>query len=210
MKRKIILVIVFGVAFALVESSVVTYLRALYYPEGFSFPLRMLGASHVAVELAREFATIVMLAAIGFLAGTSGWQKFSYFMIAFGVWDIFYYVWLKAILNWPATLFDWDILFLIPFPWIGPVIAPMIVSAVMVFAGIIIIKQEEEYGPFHPLLASWMMAGIASAVILFTFMRDTDATIHSQMPRPYQYEFFVPAIVLYGFAMVLAIRRKRP
>ena len=122
--RTILLVSVFAVAFALVESSVVVYLRLLYYPEGFAFPLKPALMSHVAVEVSREVATIVMLAVVGLIAGRSRWQRFSYFMIAFGVWDIFYYVWLKIMLNWPASLLDWDVLFLIPVPWIGPVVAP--------------------------------------------------------------------------------------
>jgi len=101
--RRIVWVSVFGVAFAFVESSVVVYLRSLYYPEGFTFPLKMMSTSHIGVELAREAATVVMLAAVGILAGTTGWQRFGYFLVVFGVWDVFYYVWLKVILDWPSA-----------------------------------------------------------------------------------------------------------
>ena len=105
---------VFGIAFGFVESSVVVYLRSLYNPEGFTFPLRVMSAEHLLVELIRKAATLVILAAVGMLAGSRRWEKFGYFLVAFGVWDIFYYVWLKVLLNWPAGLLDWDILFLIP------------------------------------------------------------------------------------------------
>lgn len=204
--RTLLKVTVFAIAFAFVESAVVTYLRAIYYPGGFAFPLKMLGTSHVLVELAREFATIVMLAVVGTLAGTTRWQKFSYFLIAFGVWDIFYYVWLKVILNWPATLFDWDILFLIPLPWIGPVVAPVLVSIIMIAGGIMIIRMEERQQDFHPPKLAWWISGLASCAILYTFMRDTAATLHSQVPQPYLYGLFVPAIVLYLVSMFLAFR----
>jgi hypothetical protein len=205
---KLIEVILFAIAFAFVESAVVTYLRAIYYPGGFSFPLRMLGTSHALVELAREFATIVMLVSVGMLAGSTRWQKFSYFLVAFGVWDIFYYVWLKVILNWPATLFDWDILFLIPLPWIGPVIAPVLISSVMVAAGLLIVRKEERDGAFHPPLSAWMISGLASLAILFTFMRDTGATLYSQLPQPYLYVLFVPALLLYISAIVMVFKSR--
>lgn len=207
-RKKLTLVAVFAIAFAFVEAAVVTYLRAIYYPQGFSFPLQILSTSHISVELIREFSTIVMLLMVGLLAGTTRWQKFSYFLIAFGVWDIFYYVWLKVILNWPATLFDWDILFLIPLPWIGPVIAPILISLVMIVGGILIIEKEDSDGEFHPPLSAWLVSGIANLVALFTFVVDTGATFHSQVPKPFDYEFFVPAILLYLFAMYLAFRRR--
>ena len=206
MRRKIILVVFFGIAFAFVESSVVTYLRALYYPEGFSFPLKTLGSAHIAVELAREFATIVMLISIGLLAGRTAWQKFSYFMIAFGVWDVFYYVWLKVILDWPATLFDWDILFLTPLPWIGPVIAPVLISLLMSVAGVLIIQIEERGVHFKPPLSAWIISAAATLVVLLTFTRDTGATLHAQIPEPFKYEFFLPAFLLYGIALAMSFK----
>jgi hypothetical protein len=206
-KEKLIQVILFAIAFAFVESAVVVYLRAIYYPEGFSLPLHVMKTPHLMVELFRELSTIVMLVSVGLLAGSTRWQKFSYFLVAFGVWDIFYYVWLKVILNWPATLFDWDILFLIPLPWIGPVIAPILISLVMIAAGIMIIQKEAGGKEFHPSVFTWLVSGTASLAILYTFVRDTGAALHSQLPQPYRYEFFVPAILLYLFAMNLAFRK---
>jgi hypothetical protein len=207
--RRLFHVFLFAVSFAFVESAVVVYLRAIYYPEGFSFPLHVMRTPHLLVELFRELSTIVMLVSAGLLAGSTRWQKFSYFLVAFGIWDIFYYVWLKVILNWPATLFDWDILFLIPLPWIGPVIAPILVSLVMIATGTMIIQKEAGGEEFRPSLSSWLISGTASLVILYTFVRDTGATLQSQLPQPFRYEFLVPAILLYIFAMNLAFRKNR-
>ena len=62
----------------------------------------------------------------------------GYTAIAFGVWDIFYYVFLKIIYDWPKSLFDWDILFLLPLPWWGPVLAPVCIAALMIVWGTLV------------------------------------------------------------------------
>ncbi|MFH0989453.1 MAG: hypothetical protein V1799_05480 [bacterium] len=202
-------IILFGVSFGFVESSVVVYLRALYYPDGFSFPLKVMESSHILVELAREIMTIVMLAAAGVLAGKTRWQKFSYFMIAFAVWDIFYYLWLKVILGWPVTLFDWDILFLIPIPWISPVIAPVAISIIMIVTGILIIRQEEKEGTFTPSIIQWILAILGTAILLLSFMIDLGASLRVQQPQPYRYDLFVLGLCCYIGGLWLAFFRRR-
>lgn len=204
-RRTISWVTVFAAAFALVEGAVVVYLRGLYYPDGFSLPLRVIGESHLIVELAREGATIVMLAAVGAVAGNSRWRKVSYFMIAFGVWDIFYYVWLKVFLNWPASFFDCDILFLIPIPWLGPVIAPVLISVLMIATGILIVQIEKKR-PFRPALRVILLSTLGVGVILFTFMSDLDASLRSAMPGPYSYGLFFGGFALLVLAFVAMVR----
>jgi hypothetical protein len=203
---RIVQVSLFAIAFAFVESAVVVYLRALYYPEGFSFPLRLLSPLHFTVELVREFSTIVMLGVVGMLAGSSRWQRFSYFMIAFGVWDLFYYVWLKAILQWPTTLLEPDILFLLPIPWIGPVIAPVAISLLMVVAGVLIIKKEEREGKFRPTLSIWVTSAVGTGILLFSLMRDTDAALQMHLPQLYHYELFIAGLLLYIIAIYRVYR----
>jgi len=98
------------------------------------------------MECCREAATIIMLAAVGIIAGKDNLQRFAYFLYAFAVWDIIYYAGLKVLLNWPSSFLTWDVLFLIPVPWIGPVLAPIISSLTMIlFGGIIICLQEKGY-----------------------------------------------------------------
>ena len=119
---------IFSVAMAFLEAIVVVYLRQLYYPQGFDFPLSPLAPKTIAMEWLREIATIIMLVAVGAIAGKNPLQKFASFLYSFAVWDIFYYVGLKLILDWPSSLLTWDILFLFPVRWIGPVLAPVICS----------------------------------------------------------------------------------
>ena len=144
-------VLIFAIAFAWVESAVVVYLREIYFDGGFSFPLvvKWEGGKHVLdplvrIELGREIATIIMLAAAGRLAGKTTFTRFCFFMIAFGVWDIFYYIWLYVMIGWPESLMTWDLLFFVPLPWVGPVITPVLIAVAMVGAGSLIIFYHEK------------------------------------------------------------------
>lgn len=204
--RKLIWVALFGIAFGFVESSVVVYLRAIYYPEGFTWPLKMISDEHLTVEVLREAATIIMLAAVGIVAGKQGWQRFGYFLLAFGVWDIFYYVWLKVLLGWPASLTEWDILFLIPVPWIGPVISAALIALLMTSCGVGIVVRTTLQEHFRPTLMSWLLSIAATAGILYSFVADTGATLKGNMPLPYRYEILAAGLLLYCVGYVLACK----
>jgi hypothetical protein len=187
----------FAIAFGFVEASVVVYLRALYYPAGFAFPLAVMENRHLVVEILRELATILMLASVGYLAGGRAWERFGYFLVAFGVWDIFYYVWLKVLIHWPMSLTDWDILFLIPLPWIGPVFAPLIIALGMVFTGVLLVLRLWRGKHFRPDVAAWLLALAGTIVLLYSFMSDTGATLYGKGPRPYASGLLVAGMVLY-------------
>ncbi|TET93053.1 MAG: hypothetical protein E3J28_04975 [Desulfobacteraceae bacterium] len=155
--RKLFWIIVFSISMALVEAGVVIYLRAIYSPEVFAFPLEMMATRHFVVEIGREAATIFMLISVSALIGKKFWEKFAYFLICFGFWDIFYYIWLKIAIGWPLSLLDWDILFLIPLPWIGPVIAPVTIAIMMISAGLFIIFLFKKGYDFQPSSLAWVL-----------------------------------------------------
>jgi hypothetical protein len=135
-------VFVWAVAFAFVEAMVVYYLRKLFglqyhrtfAPADFHFP-----RAYLPYERAREAATMVMLLAVGFLAGRTWWQRFAFWLTAFGVWDIFYYVWLRVLLRWPSSLGTRDLLFLLPNEWWAPVWQPLLASGAFIAAGVLIL-----------------------------------------------------------------------
>jgi len=131
-KTNFVLLFIFALAMGFLEAIVVVYIRELYYPAGFGFPLKPLPAWLIAIEITREFCTLIMLGTVAWIAGKTFLQRLSAFLFLFGVWDIFYYVALKIFLNWPESFFTWDILFLIPITWIGPVLAPIICSVFMI------------------------------------------------------------------------------
>ena len=205
--RRIIWVTVFSISMGFVESAVVVYLRAIYYPEGFAFPLKPITDNMIGVELLREFATILMFLSIAVLIGKKLWERFAYFLFCFGVWDIFYYIWLKVLINWPLTIFDWDILFLIPLPWIGPVIAPVSISMLMIVFSIFIIYSFDKGYDFKPMLISRILALVGTGLILFSFMRDIDATIHQKLPQPYLYGLLVIGELMYIVAFTISYAR---
>src|SRR3989304_4819791 len=169
---KILWVTVFAVAMAFVESAVVVYLRVIYYPEGFRFPLKLIMDDTIMVELYREIATLFILLAVAVLAGRRLWERFAWFMLAFGVWDIFYYIWLNVLISWPSSLSEWDILFLIPVPWIGPVSAPISISLLMILAGILIVCLKPKYSSHVSGLASKWMPASGPCRRFYSFMRD--------------------------------------
>jgi hypothetical protein len=172
LRNTIIWVVIFSIAMGYLESAVVVYLRDIYYPSGVVFSLRPIHTRDIAVELFREVATLIMLVGIGILSGRTRLHRFAFFLIAFGVWDIFYYVFLKIILGWPANLMTWDILFLLPVLWVGPVLAPCLLSlSMIIFAGIILVL-EKKYGkialPFQSLIC--LIAG--SLIVITSFCED--------------------------------------
>jgi hypothetical protein len=158
---------VFSAAMAAIESAVVVYLRALYYPGEFTVAFRLIDEKVVVIEILREVATIIMLASVGFLAGKNFRERLAWFLLAFAVWDLCYYGWLKVFIDWPASILDWDILFLIPFTWLGPVLAPVICSVTMIAFAIVLLSRE----PQLPRLA-WTLIVVGCAFILYTFMKD--------------------------------------
>jgi hypothetical protein len=203
-------VTVFSIAFAFVEASVVIYLRALYYPEGFAFPLKVIPAGYLHVEIAREAATIIMLAAIGIIAGRRPWERFGFFLFAFGIWDIAFYAWLLGTIGWPGSLFDWDILFLIPLPWIAPVIAPAVISLLMTICGGMVVLRTAGERRFHPGVLSWALGVVGTSLILFSFMVDTDAGLRGASPVPYHYGLLAAGLIAYIAGFVFACRSAGP
>ncbi len=133
----------FAIAMGFLEAAVVVYMREILYPGGFSFPLKPVPVSLAVTELFREVATLVMLVSIGILAARKFSTGFAWFIYSFAIWDIFYYVFLKAVLDWPESLMTWDVLFLIPTTWTGPVLTPVLISLTMIiFAGLILYRDE--------------------------------------------------------------------
>ncbi|MCX6741978.1 MAG: hypothetical protein NTX24_02260 [Candidatus Pacearchaeota archaeon] len=159
----------FAIAMAFVETTVVVYLRKLYYPQGFNFPLNITIPSDVIfIETVREICTIIMLLMVAFLAAKKIYQKFAYFIFAFAVWDIFYYIWLKVLIAWPSSLLTQDLLFLIPVPWMSPVLSPVLVSLSMIVLSFIIVN----FSPKKIRKREWFLLILGSVIIFISFIWD--------------------------------------
>lgn len=198
--KRLIVISLFAVAMGYFEAALVVYLRGMFYPEGFSFPLKIIPERFIVIEVFREASTMVMLITVAALAAKKFWEWFGWFIILFGIWDIFYYIFLKATFDWPSSVFEWDMLFLIPIPWIGPVIAPVLVAVLMTATGISITLLFHRGYDFKPTLLSWILSLAATASILFSFVRDTDAGFRQHIPEPYRYELLITGLILYSAA----------
>lgn len=186
--------LIFGIAMAYVESAIVVYLRLLYYPGGFYFPIKMIPMHVTVVEMGREAATLIMLWFVAQMSFKPFKEKFALFIFTFGVWDIFYYAWLKIFINWPKGMFDWDILFIIPVPWIAPWLAPVLVSVGLVFAAILILYYPQRFETKILRKTEWLGEFICAALILLTFTWQTRSIVEGGIPFYYQWWLFLIAL----------------
>ncbi len=207
MRRRFVWMTAFAVAFAYVESAVVVYLRGLYYPAGFRFPIVIIPDWIAGVELGREAATILILFAVGALAGSDRWERFLWFSYLFGVWDIFYYVWLWVCLRWPPSLLTWDILFLIPVPWIAPVLAPALIAAAMVAGSLILLGLKARGAALGFPRSLWALAVAGGLVVLLSFTIDFHAVLDGRMPSPFPWWLYGIGLAMAVAALILGVRR---
>ena len=198
------LVVTFAAGMAWVEAACVYYLRLMvdrvepYRPD--PLPIR---SNLWEVELVREGATLVMLAMTGMLAGRTRRARLGYAAIAFGSWDILYYVFLRIISGWPASPFDWDILFLLPLPWWGPVLAPVCIASLMIVWGTLVTQWQGRTLATRFTRASWSVSWAGTLLALWIFMADSIRalpagldTVRQVLPTAFNWPVFGAALVL--------------
>jgi len=182
LSSKLLWVTLFAVAMGMLESSVVIYLRELYYPAGFKFPLHATSYTVAVTELFRELSTLIMLLGIGMLAGKNKHERFAWFIYSFAIWDIFYYVFLYLLINWPVTLFDWDVLFLLPTMWVGPVWAPVFLSLLMILLALCILYFSKYGNEGNLKLHEWMLLITGALIVIIAFCKDFYLYMTTQYP----------------------------
>ncbi|MGH9350761.1 MAG: hypothetical protein ACRD2G_01140, partial [Terriglobia bacterium] len=210
LKRAVLAILLFGVSFGYVEAAVVVYLRELTgpvverldprrSPENL-FPLLPPAALKdstqpplwrtLEIEIGREAATLVMLAAIALTIGRSGTESLAAFVMAFGVWDIAFYGFLRMFIGWPASLLTWDLLFLIPVPWAGPVLAPMIVSLSMILAGFLVLWRAGGDRPVRLGWLHWIGISLGGAIIVLSFTWNFRYLLAGGVPQHFNWVLF--------------------
>jgi hypothetical protein len=205
LRRIIAGLFLFGISFGYVEAAVVIYLRALYEPlrqkltpgraSGDLFPLvdrdRMVAeapetARLLKVEVIREVATIIMLAAVAMLVAVERSLWLPAFSIAFGVWDLCFYLFLKLWIDWPASLLTWDLLFLLPVPWVAPVLAPVIVSFTIIGCGLATVCRRVVIGR-----SQWVGLILGGALVILSFTWDFPHVLAGNLPHPFAWWLFL-------------------
>ena len=209
--RTLLWLTVYALAMAQVEAALVIHLRTIYYGDDplTIFPLAFLTERDLLIELAREVATVLMILGVALLQSRRGVQIFGAFIYVFGVWDIGYYAWLKIMLGWPTQWLEWDILFLIPWPWLGPWIAPVLVSALFVAAGARLLSSPAHR--FTRLALATFVGGAAFVLPAFLapglpLLAQSEATGFG--PGPFLWSVFVPGYALMAMGLGIACRRR--
>ena len=222
-RRIVVGLFLFGISFGYVEAAVVIYLRALYEPlrqrltpgraSGDLFPLldrdRMVAeapetARLLNVEVIREAATILMLAAAAMLVTGDRSLWLPAFAVAFGVWDVCFYLFLKLWIDWPASLLTWDILFLLPVPWVAPVLAPVIVSFTIVGCGWMALWRPVVIRPRH-----WIGLILGGALVILSFTWDFQNVLAGNLPRPFAWWLFLAGELVSVGVFLHAVFRRR-
>jgi hypothetical protein len=217
MTNRFLWVSAYAVAMALLETVVVVYLRELLQVTQDHVAL----GPFVRMEIGREAATLVMLAAVGWLAGQHRIERWAYGLFAFGLWDIAYYAWLKVLIDWPGSLLAWDVLFLIPLRWWGPVLSPMLIAALICITAVLAMARMargQRLGFTTARVAASLGGGLLA---LYVFMADS---LHALLagrsdwdmlrPEPFRWPLFLMALALLALPSLMATwpepRRKDP
>lgn len=204
---------VFGLAFAYVEAAVVVYLRGLYEPIHRHFHPAVLPAdlfplltieqlrsyqpaapTWLGIECGREAATLVMLAAVALAAAPNARTWLAAFALAFGVWDVAFYGWLRVFIDWPPSLMTWDVLFLLPVPWAAPVIAPVIVAITLVCAGVLTLWCESRGRPVVLSAAHWAGLILGGLIVVAAFCWDFRNTAAGGLPNPFHWPLLLTGL----------------
>jgi hypothetical protein len=223
MTRIVAALLLFGISFGYLEAAVVVYLRAIYDPirqrlhpdraAGDLFPLissRELADAgpenprRLLIEIGREASTIAMLASFGLAAGRNFHQRMAAFAVVFGLWDIFFYVFLRVMIHWPQSIFTWDLLFLIPLPWVGPVIAPVIVASTLVVCGLISLGL----GGLPARPREWMTMMAGGIIVILSFVWDYRNTMAGGLPNPFNWPLFFAGEIIALMGFFVAVWRR--
>jgi len=215
-KQRWLIVVLYAAAMAYVESAVVLYLRTMvghmdpYQPDPVTLPEGL-----VRAEMVREAATLIMLFAVGWLAGRTWRSRLGYTLVAFGVWDILYYVFLVPLSGWPRSLLDWDILFLLPLPWWGPVLAPVSIAVLMVVGGTLVSLFDRPERALWPGPWPWGVSLVGVVLAVYVFMADTiraagggAEAIRRVLPTQFNWPVFMVALLLLAAPIVDLCRQR--
>lgn len=213
---KLVWLAAYALAMALVEAAIVIHLRHLYYPADprTLFPLALLSPDDLMLELARELATVVMILAIAALAERGFMRRFAAFVLVFGLWDLGYYAWLELFLGWPVHWQDWDVLFLVPWPWFGPWLAAALIALLFVLWGGWTLAAAEAPLRLRAVNAGLFVLGMLLALAAFLLpawplLAGGAAAFRGWTPGAFSWGLYAPGLVLMAAGLVRSAWRLR-
>ena len=219
-RQGILALLVFGISFGFIEAAVVVYLRALSAPyreaAGLAkdelFPVLTPRKGPVPEEVIRiwraerlrEAATLALLWSAAMALGKTGTARFAVFLVAFGLWDIFFYAGLRYLIDWPTSLMTPDLLFLLPVPWWGPVIAPLLAATAMVAGGSLYLWK-----PFRVGLLHWVGIAAGCLVMIVAFCWDAELLLNGRVPGTFVWPIYLTGLSIALGATAHAMRTGR-
>jgi len=204
-RRKITAIILFVASFSFIEASVVAYLQKAFFAGGSAiFPLRVIEQKYLVIEIIREAVTLILLFAASLMLENGRWRTLWMFSILFAGWDILYYVWLRVLVGFPSSLLDWDVLFLIPAPWLAPVIAPVTTAVLMIVFSCLMLRKDDSS------LSGIEMTGCAlsTLLVIWSFVYDSFGSVISGansltgfVPAGYHWGIFIAGLAIWIVSM---------
>ena len=206
---------ILALAFGWIEASVVVYLREIYLREAslqgaasytsFQLSLVSLPGHLVAVEMVREACTLLVLGATAWLTGRRYADRVGAFLLTFGIWDLTYYLDLRLVLGWPDSLSTWDILFLIPLPWVAPVWAPATIAVVFVVTGSYLFWTSERQRVYRPADLAILAASVVLTIA--AFLTEWRAVADHRVPEQFPVWLYWAGVVV-GTAWFVRVERR--
>jgi len=207
--RPLVAVGLYSVAMAYLEAAVVVYLRqALGVAPDVVFPVDFSAAANSLslIELGRELATMVMIGAVGWIVGRSSLERLAWAAVVFGIWDIGYYVFLWLFIGWPTGLGTWDLLFLLPVPWAGPVWAPVAVSLGLIGFGLAVAVRLRDGGGVRMDAARFGLLALGGLVVILSFTLNAGVVISGGTPSVFAWPVFAAGMLIGMLAATSALR----
>lgn len=206
-KTRLISVGLFAIAMGLLEAICVVYLRQILLPPDGSLNNIAFSNFDFTIEVIREITTLVILLTIAILAAYNWRTRLAMFFLAFGIWDIFYYIGLKIFLDWPATILEWDALFLVPVNWYGPVLAPVLISVYFIIVSIIIVLREATGKKLHITKPAILLQLLTFVVWYYSFTKDSSLISEfGYESATYSWLLFVLGIIFCSVGIFITFR----
>jgi hypothetical protein len=213
--RNLVWLTLFAIAMAQVEASVVVHLRSVYYPGNplQIFPLNLLTPRDLVIELVRELATLLMMLSVALLTARGFTRRFAVFVYLFGLWDLAYYGWLKVMIGWPVSWFEWDVLFLIPWPWLGPWLTPALIALLLVLWGawILLSTGEPRFSRNTSVLfvCGALLSLMAFLLPAWPLLSEGEAAFRAYQPGAFHWGLYMPGYLLMASSLWCIARDSR-
>jgi len=210
-------VALFAAGMAYVEAAAVVYLRRVLGVTDLIRDMAPFDRQIACVETGREVATLIMIGALGWAVGRSWQARWAFACFTFGLWDIFYYGWLRVLLCWPRSLFEPDVLFLIPLPWWGPVLSPVLIALLAAVGGAMAVRQDDRGYAIRPGPARWAAFLAGTLAALYAFMADAIAALPASTeelgrlkPTAFAWPVYLIGLILMSWSVFSALRGAQP